>query len=724
MNKVIKKAIGCAAWILVYAVVNVWLLVPAAELIKDYKVGQVMDKPLDFNGAQALLRKPSASLKLLKTNSNIRTKWFVIVAIVSILILILILYIKYADFGYQQGINYAKGNETNGSARWMEFEELKKILNVGTGKGILYGKSNGCMVTLPIDNYEFNKNIAVFGGPGSGKSRKFVRNNIIQLAQLGQSMVITDPKGELFQDMERFLEESGYVVKVFNLVNTMLMYSDRWNPLAEVTDELTAQVFTEIVMANTEEGKKDAAFWSRAEQNLLKALVLYVVKEYPEEKRNLTSVYELLTLDEPKKLDKAFQMLPNSHPAKMAYNIYSQAGDSIKPGVVIGLGTRLQVFQIGIVQALTEKSDIDTKLPAEKKCAYFCITSDKDSTFNFLGSLFYSFLFINLTNYADLNGGKCKKQIYFLLDEFPNIGQIPDFIKKISTMRSRGINCFVIFQNIGQLQNRYPDNGWSEILGSCDSELFLGATDLLTLEYVNKILGEATVRTVSKTKRAGFEGFMDYGNVSTKTLNRSLMNPDELRRLPNDKAILILKGQQPIKLDKMDFSEHKLAAKLKGKTRLISDYQNEWYQKYLEKENHIKEIIKADNKQEPKRDIKPETNKESKVELKKETQKQNNNQETEYANVKDVKCPVCNSSIVEVKGSYKCSNPECRFNIPNSYGYKKITHDILKKLIDDKETEEIDGFKTEKGENYKGKLILHIREDGTASIRGKGSLEN
>lgn len=173
----------------------------------------------------------------------------------------------------------------------------------------------------------------------------------------------------------------------------------------------------------------------------------------------------------------------------MSYNIYAQATDAVKQSVVTGLATRLQLFQTKKVRRITDRNDIDLRLPGQKKCAYFCITSDMDGTFDFIASLFFSFLFIKLIRLADSNeNGKLDVETYFLLDEFPNIGKIPDFEKKLSTMRSRGVNTSIIFQSIAQLKNRYPNDIYQEILGNCDTKICLGCSEMLTSEYVSKLL--------------------------------------------------------------------------------------------------------------------------------------------------------------------------------------------------------------------------------------------
>jgi type IV secretion system protein VirD4 len=481
---------------------------------------------------------------------------------ISAVLFVFVFLIAYAARAKESGVQYIPDVGTHGTAGFMTAEEMKKVLNVGSWSGIIFGEFNGKVLSLPPGAY-FNRHVAVFGASGSMKSRAYVRTNILQMSKEGHSMILTDPKGELARDTAKYLEEMGYTVRVFNLVN--MTRSDRWNPISEVTSDVDAQTFAEVVIANTKiPGTKGSdPFWDRAEQNLLKALVLYVVNEYPENERNLASVYAVLAKSDRKQIDSLFSKLPYDHPAKMPYNIYAQANDTVRTGVVIGLGTRLQVFQNQLVGELTSTSDIDLVLPAKEKCAYFAVFPDTDSTFDFLAGLFFSFLFIKLMRYADLNGGTGEKQVYFLLDEFPNIGAIPDFTKKISTMRSRGLHCSIIFQNIAQLKNRYPNDAWQEIIGNCDSRLFLGATDVMTAEFVSSLLGKSTVRTINTRKKAGMAGIFDFGDISFGTSSRNLFNTDEILRLPHDSAILILRGQKPLIVKKLDYTKHPLSRRLK-----------------------------------------------------------------------------------------------------------------------------------------------------------------
>ena len=456
---------------------------------------------------------------------------------------------------------------TYGTAGFMSESEMGEVLELCDPRktdGTILGKLNGKAVCLPLKS-RMNRNIAVFGASGSMKSRAFARNMIFQTVRRGESLVITDPKSELYEDMAQYLENNGYLVKVFNLVSPQ--NSDSWNFLAETEgEEIMTQTLVDVIIKNTGSPKGDP-FWDNSEANLLKALVLYVMLEYPEENRNMGEVYKLLTVSSESGLNKLFGVLPMSHPAKAPYNIFKQAAESVRGGIIIGLGSRLQVFQNQLICEMTSCDDIDLELPGRQKCAYFCITSDQDSTFDFLSSLFFSFLFIKLVRYADkhCSGGKLTVPTTFVCDEFPNIGTIPDFCKKISTVRSRGLNISIIFQNLAQLQNRYPQNQWQEILGNCDTQLFLGCTDELTATFISNRTGDVTIGVSSKAKQLSTWRVSNYTPDYRETSSigkRKLLTPDEVLRLPLDKALVILRGQKVLKVDKFDYTLHPDSKKL------------------------------------------------------------------------------------------------------------------------------------------------------------------
>lgn len=291
------------------------------------------------------------------------------------------------------------------------------------------------------------------------------------------------------------------------------------------------------------------------------------------------TVYKLLTMSSEKELNSLFDLLPVSHPAKVPYCIYKQASDTVRSGVIIGLGARLQVFQNKLIRQITSYDEIDLTLPGKQKCAYFCITSDQDSTFDFLSSLFMTFIFIKLVRYADKYGeeGKLPVAVHILADELANTGAILELNKKISVIRSRNLSISCIFQNLPQMQNRYPYNQWQEIIGNCDTQLFLGCTDEVTATFISNRSGDVTVGVSSEAKQLNSWRVSDYTPEyrQTKSIGkRKLLTPDEILRLPLDTALVILRGQKVLKVEKYDYTLHPDAKKLIP--RKASEHIPEW----------------------------------------------------------------------------------------------------------------------------------------------------
>lgn len=455
----------------------------------------------------------------------------------------------------------AKG--TYGTSGWMSRKEMSGILELVDDlrryQGIVLGMLERKAVCVP-EKTRLNSNLAVYGASGSMKTRSFCMNRILQGVSRGESLVICDPKSELYEKSSEYLRDKDYTVRVFNLVNPE--NSDSWNCLCEVEgQELMAQLFVDVIIKNTTGGGKGDHFWDSAEMNLLKALVLYVDKSYPPENRNMGQVYQLITLNSETALNSLFEVLPINHPAKAPYSLFKQASDSVRSGVIIGLGSRLQVFQSELIKKITAKDEIDLELPGQKPCAYFLVTSDQDSTFDFLASLFLSFVFIKLVRYADRNceGGKLPVPVHVLGEELTACGTIPDLSRRLSVIRSRNISMSCVFQNLAGLQNRYPLNLWQEILGNCDVQLFLGCTDPLTAEFVSSRTGLASVAVSSKSKQLGTWRISNYTPEYRETSGvgkRPVLTPDEVLRLPIDEALVIIRGKKTLKVDKMDYSKH------------------------------------------------------------------------------------------------------------------------------------------------------------------------
>ena len=377
-------------------------------------------------------------------------------------------YFKFSDrFGGSRqdprGFTVSKEG-TYGTASWMGEKELQEVLEMqplARADGILLGKRNGKAVCLPADT-RLNRHIAVFGASGTGKSRGFIRPALFNIIQRGESAIITDSKGELYADTAELFHQHGYEVKVFNLVNPE--HGDSWNCMSDLGgDTLLAQVLTNVIIGNTSSGKTDH-FWDNGEGNLLKALILYVDLDptrSPEEK-NLPAVYEMLIRHSAAQLTALFERLPLDHPARGPYRLFSQASDTVRSGIVLGLGTRLQVLQNEAVARILRRSDIDLTAPGKKKCATFVVLSDQEATMAFLSSLFFSFLFIKLTRFADSTPDmRCPVPVNLILDEFNNIGKLggaadgSDFARTLSVVRSRAIYVTLAVQSLGQLQNRY-----------------------------------------------------------------------------------------------------------------------------------------------------------------------------------------------------------------------------------------------------------------------------
>ena len=488
---------------------------------------------------------------------------------------------------------------TYGTAGFMGKEEMSQVLRLDKTaeqvEGVIFGKDleNGNIISLPVDS-RLNRNYAVCGSQGSMKSRAIARVMALQCIRRGESVYFTDPKSELYEDLSAYFKAEGYTVKQLNLID--LKHSDAWNCLGEIDDGGLIDVFCDVVIRNTTD--KFDHFYDNVEMDLLKALCLYVFEEYPPEKKTFPEAYKLLLDKSVEMLDAIFERLPNSHPAKGPYRLFSKA-EKVKGNAVLGLGTRLQILQNKLVQEITSHTDIDLTLPGKEKAAYFCITSDQDSTYDMLATLFTSFLSIKLVRLADrTEERKLPIPVTFILDEFPNIGVVPDFKKKLATARSRGIGMCILFQNIPQLQNRYPDNQWEEILGGCDFSIFLGCNDMTTASYYSERTGEITVSVASIRKNyytIRATNYVPEYSESSSVGKRQLLLPDEVLRYPLDQGLLIIRGQKVLRFKKMDYLEHPDASKLKMEK--VKEHIPEWYKEWEKEKQQFKIIEEMEQRE-------------------------------------------------------------------------------------------------------------------------------
>lgn len=501
-----------------------------------------------------------------------------------------VLYVKLHDkFGNKEydARNFTRSKSgAYGTAGWMEPKEVKTVFEIAPpdkAKGTILGELNGQAVCLPVDT-KLNRHILVFGASGTMKSRAVIRPYLIQSVKRQESVIVTDSKSELYNDMAGYFIDSGYEVKVFNLVDPH--HSDSWNCMADLQqDTLLARVLSDVIISNTS-GERGDHFWDNGEANLLKALVLYVdhTTAFGAERRNLPEVYRFLTQTNERQLSALFDKLPVEHPARAPYNLFRQSSDTVRSGILLGLGTRLQTLQIEQVKRILSRSDIDLTAPAKRKCAYFVILDDQNSTMNFLSSLFFSFLFIRLTRLADSSpGGRCPVPVNFVLDEFANIGTIGgnngrDFARSAATLRSRAVSLVLALQSLPQLQNRYGNNLWAEILGCCDTQLMLGCSDDVTATYVSTRSGDMTIdvnSTMTTRQTFAVAQVIPQYRYSEGLGKRRLLTPDEVLRLPHDEMLVALRGQKILRLKKLDYT--RLAAAKQLRPCSILDYQASVY---------------------------------------------------------------------------------------------------------------------------------------------------
>ena len=393
-------------------------------------------------------------------------------------------------------------------------------------------------------------------GSGSGKSASYVIPNAYQL--LG-SYVFTDPKGELYDKTAGYLKEKGYEIKVLNLVNPK--NSDGYNPLIHIQNEIDVDVIANtIVKGQAKESTSADPYWDDMAEMLLKALIYYLIATRPPEEQNLASCSELVRAANSNGggnlLTELMNQLPYDHPARMNYKSIEIAPEKTYGSILSSLQSKLGKFDSKEIAELTSTNTINFEDIGNKKTALYVISSDTHGAYDFLLTIFFAQMIQHLYDSADKTGGTLKIPTFFILDEFANIGKIPDFDKKISTSRSRKISFSVILQNLDQLEAVY-EKSHETIIGNCDTTIFLGSNSQKTVEYFSKELGEKTIErtsvSASKDKHMWRQGY----NVSDQVMARALMTPDELRRLDSDKCIILEKGIKPIKADKYYYFKYK-----------------------------------------------------------------------------------------------------------------------------------------------------------------------
>ena len=437
----------------------------------------------------------------------------------------------------------------HGSSDWSRNGEQYQVLS--NKKGIILAEDN----YLPVDK-RGNVNVLVVGGSGSGKSASYSIPNACQL--LG-SYVFTDPKGELYDKTAGFLKANGYEIKVLNLVKPQ--NSDGYNPLMHISSEIDVDVIANtIVKGQKNDTSGSDPFWDDSAEMLLKALIYYLMATRPEEEQNLASCAELVRAANSNGgsnlLSELMSKLPYDHPARMNYKSIEIAPEKTYSSILSTLQSKLGKFDSKEIAELTSTDTINFEEIGNKKTAVYVISSDTHTAYDFLLTIFFAQMIQQLYNYADENGGALKVPTYFILDEFANIGRVPDFDKKISTSRSRKISFSVILQNLDQLEAIY-EKSYETIIGNCDTHVFLGSNSYKTVEYFSKALGEKTIERDSVSINRDKQYFRTGLSTSDQVMARALMTPDELRRLDNDLCIIFEKGIKPVKANKFYYFKHK-----------------------------------------------------------------------------------------------------------------------------------------------------------------------
>ena len=460
---------------------------------------------------------------------------------------------------YRHGMEY-------GSARWGNAKDIEPFIDPVFENNVLLTQTERLMMSgrPKHPKYARNKNVIVIGGSGSGKTRFFVKPNLMQMPEK-VSYVCTDPKGTIIIECGKMLSDAGYKIKVLNTIN--FKKSMHYNPFHYIRSEKDILKLVNTIIANTKgDGEKSGEdFWVKAERLLYCALIGYIYYEAPEEEQNFSTLLEFINASEAREddeefknpVDELFEDLEKAKPEHFAvrqYKLYKLAAGKTAKSILISCGARLAPFDIKELRDLMAYDEMELDMLGDQRTAMFVIISDTDDTFNFVVSILYTQLFNLLCDKADdEHGGRLPYHVRLLLDEFANIGQIPKFDKLIATIRSREISASIILQSQSQLKTIYKDAA-ETIIGNCDTMLFLGGKESSTLKEISETLGKETIDLYNTSDTRG--NSPSFGTNYQKT-GKELMSRDELAVMDGSKCILQLRGVRPFLSDKFDITKHK-----------------------------------------------------------------------------------------------------------------------------------------------------------------------
>lgn len=545
-----------------------------ASHVNSYVGGDIIDRILvAFSQIDTLKYIPSLKIKNLIPG-----------LILSVVIKLILIQKKKKAKKFRDGREY-------GSARWGNEKDIEPYIDKKFENNVLLTQTERLTMNNRPKNpkYARNKNVLVIGGSGSGKTRFFVKPNLMQMHS---SYVVTDPKGTLVLECGKMLERNGYEIKILNTIN--FKKSMRYNPFAYLKSEKDILKLVQTIIANTKgEGEKSTEdFWVKAEKLYYTALIGYIWYEAPKEEQNFTTLLAMIDASEVREedenfknaVDYMFEALEKEKPNHFAvkqYKKYKLAAGKTAKSILISCGARLAPFDIQELRDLMKEDELELDTLGEKKTALFVIISDTDDTFNFVVSIMYSQLFNLLCDKADDEyGGRLPVHVRCLLDEFANIGLIPKFEKLIATIRSREISACIILQAQSQLKSIYKDNA-DTIVGNCDSTLFLGGKERTTLKELSESLGKETIDLYNTSETRSNQ--KSFGLNYQKT-GKELMSQDEITVMDGGKCIYQLRGVRPFLSDKFDITKHK-------NYKFLEDYDKRNIfdiEKYLQRKDEVK----------------------------------------------------------------------------------------------------------------------------------------
>nr|WP_075574303.1 type IV secretory system conjugative DNA transfer family protein [Ezakiella massiliensis] len=545
-----------------------------ASHVNSYVGGDIIDRIL----------VAFSQIDTLKYIPSLKIKNFIPSLILSVVIKLILIQKKKNAKKFREGREY-------GSARWGNEKDIEPYIDKKFENNVLLTQTERLTMNNRPKNpkYARNKNVMVIGGSGSGKTRFFVKPNLMQMHS---SYVVTDPKGTLVLECGKMLERNGYEIKILNTIN--FKKSMRYNPFAYLKSEKDILKLVQTIIANTKgEGEKSTEdFWVKAEKLYYTALIGYIWYEAPKEEQNFTTLLAMIDASEVREedenfknaVDYMFEALEKEKPNHFAvkqYKKYKLAAGKTAKSILISCGARLAPFDIEELRDLMKEDELELDTLGEKKTALFVIISDTDDTFNFVVSIMYSQLFNLLCDKADDEyGGRLPVHVRCLLDEFANIGLIPKFEKLIATIRSREISACIILQAQSQLKSIYKDNA-DTIVGNCDSTLFLGGKERTTLKELSESLGKETIDLYNTSETRSNQ--KSFGLNYQKT-GKELMSQDEITVMDGGKCIYQLRGVRPFLSDKFDITKHK-------NYKFLEDYDKRNIfdiEKYLQRKDEVK----------------------------------------------------------------------------------------------------------------------------------------